>query len=243
MNAAERSIIGACAGAVIVLGVAIAFVPVRGEVGNVNVALALAVIVVASGALGRRLGGAVTAAVAALAFAFLHTRPYDELRITALRDVITVLLLFVLGVMAGDLSARLHRARRTRPDIGQLRRLHRVASRAALGDTTEDLTLQVCAEMIDLLSLQDCWFEPAPFLAELPQLAHDGDLGPPVCPAVDDGSRLPESAASIVIDLRGEVVGRFVLAVTPGASVPIERRMVATALADQLRVALAAAAA
>lgn len=243
MNADDRSFIGASVGPLTALGVAMAFVPVRGELGNVNVALALAVIVVAAGAFGRRLGGAVTAAAAALSFAFFHTRPYNELRITAVRDVITVILLFVLGVIAGELSARLQRARRNRADIGQLRRLHRVASRAALGDTTEDLTLQVCAELIDLLSLQDCWFEPAPFLAKLPQLGHDGTLDPPIYRWVGDDFGLPESAASIVVDVRGRAVGRFVLATTPGVPVPIERRLVACALADQLRVALAASAA
>lgn len=243
MSATDRALLGASVGPLAALGVAMAFVPVRGQIGNVNVALALAVIVVAAGAFGRRLGGGVTAAVAAVAFAFFHTRPYDELRVTALRDVITVVLLFALGVMAGELSARLSGARRDRPDIGELRRLHRVASRAALGDTTEDLTLQVCAEMIDLLSLQDCWYETAPFVADLPQLSHDGALDPPVYRWVRGGFGLPENAASIVIDVRGQLVGRFVLATTAGAPVPIERRLVALALADQLRVALAAAAA
>lgn len=49
--------------------------------------------------------------------------------------------------------------------------------------------------------------------------------------------------ASIVIDVRGRVIGRFVLATTPRAPVPDECRLVAFALADQPRVALAAAAA
>lgn len=242
MNADHRSFIGASAGGFVALGVAMAFIPVRDTLGNVNVALALAVIVVASGVFGRRLGGAVAASVAALSFAFFHTRPYNELRVTAVRDVITVVLLFVLGVMAGDLSARLQRARRSRADIGQLRRLHRVASRAALGDTTEDLTLQVCAEMIELLTLQDCWYEPAPFLAEVRELARDGALDLRTDQGVGDVG-LPDNATSIVIDVRGRIIGRFVLATTPGAPVPNECRLVAFALADQLRVALAAAAA
>ena len=195
MIAPDRATLGAVIGAAVAVTVALAFVPLRDEIGNANVALALAVVVVAAGAI------------------------------------------------AGDLSTRLARARGHRPDLGQLRRLHRVASRAALGDTTEDLTLQVCAEMIDLLHLRDCWFEPAPFLADLPQLAFDGTLDPPVYRWVGDDFGLPPHAASIVLDVRGQVVGRFVLATTPGAAVPIERRLVASALADQLRVALAAAAA
>jgi hypothetical protein len=220
MNAPGHAAFGALAGAAVALGVALAFVPVRGEVGNVNVALALAVVVVAAGALGRRLGGATTAAVAAISFAFFHTQPYGELRVTAARDVITVALLLVLGVTAGDLSARSRLARSGPPDLEELRRLHRIAARAALGDTTDDLTLQACAEMIGLLRLRDCWFEPAPFATPLP----DGDT-------------------SIVIDVRGQEVGRFVLAPTPGETVSVERELVARALADQVRVALAVAAA
>jgi hypothetical protein len=243
MSEADRAAISAAAGAVVAMVVALAFVPLREQIGNANVALALAVVVVAAGAAGRRPGGVVTAAVAATSFDFFHTRPFDALRVAALRDIVTVALLFALGVMAGDLSARLARARRHRPDIGQLRRLHRVASRAALGDTTEDLTLQVCAEMIDLLSLRDCWFEPAPFLADLPRLVFDGTLEPPVYRWVGDDFGLPPRAASIVLDVRGEVVGRFVLATEPDAVVPIERHLVAVALADQVRVALAAASA
>jgi hypothetical protein len=240
--APDRATLGAVIGAAVAVTVALAFVPLRDEIGNANVALALAVVVVAAGAVGRRPGGTVTAAVAATSFDFFHTRPFGALRVSALRDVATIALLFALGAIAGDLSTRLARARGHRPDLGQLRRLHRVASRAALGDTTEDLTLQVCAEMIDLLHLRDCWFEPAPFLADLPQLAFDGTLDPPVYRWVGDDFGLPPHAASIVLDVRGQVVGRFVLATEPDAAVPVERHLVAVALADQVRVALAASA-
>jgi hypothetical protein len=158
----------------------------------------------------------------------------------------TVLLSLALGAAAGDLSARRsrsRRSRRSRPNLGELRRLHRVAARAALGDSPDDLTLQVCAELIDLLSLRDCWFEDAPFLAELPRLEPDGALDPPIYRWTGEDFSLPNAAASIVVELRGEIVGRFVLATTPDAPVALERRLVACALADQLRVALAARAA
>lgn len=239
----DRSLLGASLGGMTALGVAMALVPVRGEVGNVNVALGLALVVTAAGAFGRRLGGSVTAAVAAVSFAFFHTEPYDTLHIDAFRDVLTVVLLFALGVVTGDLSARLRRARRQRPDLRELRRLHRVASRAASGDTVEDLTSQVCAELIGLLVLHDCWYEDAPFLAELPVLAADGTFDPPVYRWTGEDFGLPEGAACILVEVRGVVVGRLVLATSPTAPAPVDRRLVACALVDQLRVALAANAA
>ena len=69
----------------------------RATIGSTNVALFLAVVVVAAGVLGRRAGGWITALGAALSFNFFHTRPVHTLRIASGRDVITVVLLAALG--------------------------------------------------------------------------------------------------------------------------------------------------
>src|SRR6266545_3523131 len=61
--------------------VAAALVAVRDHVASVNVALVLGVIVVASGALGGRAAGMVSALTAAASFYFFHTRPYLSLLI------------------------------------------------------------------------------------------------------------------------------------------------------------------
>ena len=78
----------------------------RATIGSTNVALFLAVVVVAAGVLGRRAGGWITALGAALSFNFFHTRPVHTLRIASGRDVITVVLLAALGGLAGELAHR-----------------------------------------------------------------------------------------------------------------------------------------
>ena len=49
---------------------------------------------------------------------------------------------------------------------------------------------------------------------------------------------LPSSAVDLVVQARGQVLGRFVLTPTPGYPVSLHRRVVAVAIADQVGAAL-----
>jgi K+-sensing histidine kinase KdpD len=218
-------------------------VPVRDVIGSANVALVLAVEVVAAAAFGERLAGTVTAVLAAVAFDVAHTQPYGSLKVANADDLLAGALLLVVGLVAGELAERLHATRRRRSQLGELQRLRRVASRASSGDTSEDLTLQVGAELRECLSLRDCWYEPAPFLAELPRLEPDGSLSSRTYRWAAGGFELPRDGVVIPVWVADRPVGRFVLAPTAGVGVPIERRLVALALVDQLAVVLAVRAA
>jgi K+-sensing histidine kinase KdpD len=218
-------------------------VPVRDVIGSANVALVLAVVVVAAAAFGERLAGTVTAVLAAVAFDVAHTQPYGSLKVANADDLLAGALLLVVGLVAGELAERLHATRRRRSQLGELQRLRRVASRASSGDTSEDLTLQVGAELRECLSLRDCWYEPAPFLAELPRLEPDGSLSSRTYRWAAGGFELPRDGVVIPVWVANRPVGRFVLAPTAGVGVPIERRLVALALVDQLAVVLAVRAA
>src|SRR4051794_3092157 len=76
--------------------VAAALVAVRGHIDNTNVALILAVAVVAAGAMGGRVAGAVAGLTAATSFDFFHTKPYLSLLIHDGDDVEMTVLLLVL---------------------------------------------------------------------------------------------------------------------------------------------------
>lgn len=239
MKATERSMFASSIGGLTALAVAGLLVPVRDVIHNANAALALAVVVVAAAGFGGRRAGAVTALVAALSFDFLHTEPYQSLKISGVDDVLSTALLVVLGVLAGEVAERLHHARQRRSELGELERLRRVSDRASFGDTDEDLTLQVSAELLDALLLRDCWYEPAPFLGPLPTIAADGSLADGVHRWARGDFELPRDGAAILLWSAGRLVGRFVLAPTPGAGVAIDRRIVAVTLVDQLGLVLA----
>jgi hypothetical protein len=230
-------------GGMLAMALAGALVPLRHVIDNANVALLLAAVVVASAGFGGRVAGGVTAVLAALSFDVAHTVPYGSLKIADTDDLLTAALLVVIGLVAGEVAERLSDLRNRRSHLTEFQRLHRVAQRASAGDTVEDLTLQVTAELLECLGLRDCWYEPAPFLGELPTLAPDGSLSTRVYTWAAGGFELPRSGASIPVRVGGRVLARFVLAPTSGAGVPVERRLVALALVDQLAVVLAAAAA
>src|SRR5262245_31974555 len=87
-----------------IIFVAAALVVVRDTIGNTNVALILVVFIVAAAVFGGRLAGATAAIVAAISFNFFHTQPYLTLRIKEGQDVVTVLLLLVVGLAVGELA-------------------------------------------------------------------------------------------------------------------------------------------
>lgn len=243
MRTTERGLLAVSLGGMVALAVAGLLVPVRSMLGTANVALVLAVVVVAAAAAGGRLAGGVTAVLAAVAFDVAHTVPYGSLKVANGVDLLAGVLLLVVGLVAGELAERLHATRRRRSQLGELGRLKRVAERASCGDTSAALTAQVEAELLDCLSLRHCWYEPAPFLAELPRLEPDGSLSTRTYRWAAGGFELPRQGVTIPVWARGRLLGRFVLSPTPGVGVPIERRLVALALVDQLAVVLAVRAA
>jgi hypothetical protein len=243
MRPTDRSLLAVSLGGMVALAVAGLLVPVRDVVDNANVALLLAVVVVAAAASGGRLAGAVTAVLAAVAFDVAHTQPYGSLKVANGDDLLAGLLLVVVGLVAGELAERLHAAHRRRSQLGELQRLRRVAVRATSGDSSEDLTLQVGAELLECLQLRDCWYELAPFLAELPRLEPDGSLSSRTYRWAAGGFELPRDGVVIPLWAGGRLLGRFVLAPTPGVGVSVERRLVALALVDQLAVVLSVRAA
>ena len=241
LDGTSRALTGVAIGGLGSLFVAGVLVGIRGEISNVNVALVLVLVVLAAASFGGRLAGAMSGLMAALAFDFFHTRPYGLLKIARTNDLVTTLLLLVVGLVVGEAAERSTRFKaRLRDDQNQLRRLHRVARSATSADQDErDLVLSVAAELIDTLRLEDCRFELPPFISELPALEPDGTLSGSKRHPANTGIELPAAGVDLRVAGRRGTVGRFVLIPTPEATVSAERLLVAAALAHALGLALA----
>ena len=97
--------------------VAAALVPLRNEIDNANLALAMVVVVVVAAAVGGRGAGVLAAVIATISYDFFLTRPYLSLTIDSADDVETTIFLLVIGLLVGEIvvrSRRTHSARRAR---------------------------------------------------------------------------------------------------------------------------------
>src|SRR2546423_2736057 len=142
--------------------VAAALVAVRGHVANVNVALVLGVIVVASGALGGRAAGMVSALTAAASHHFFHTRPYLSLLIHDADDVEMTILLLVLGLVSGQLAWQTRVAARQRDGgRGGLDQIRRLADQVAQGRESADVIAAARDELVAPFDLVECRFRAA----------------------------------------------------------------------------------
>ena len=211
---------------------------VRDSFGVANVALVLSCVVVLA-ALAGRSAGLATAVTAALAYNFFHTRPYYSLRISSGRDVATVGLLVVIGVIVGEMGSWRRRAlaASTRRLHGS-RALEAVAAQLASGTQPDDIWVAIRAALIEALGLADCRFEPGatPSVHAIPRsgslFGESMRLGP-------HGFELPVGGAAIAVAYAGRTLGHIIL--VPGRDAGSQRdiRQVAVALADEYAVALA----
>lgn len=228
--------LGTAVGSVGALAVSLALLGARGETATVNVALALALCIVAGVAVGGRAAGIVSSVVAAGAFDLLHTQPYGSPRIARPGDLLTTGLLLGVGLLAGQLAVRSDRSRRrlheTRRAVTRLQGVTALtAAHTMSGDAMADA---VAAEIRELLSLRDCWFERPPFVARFPELGSRGVLATTVWHYTPEGFELPAGGVELPVVSGDELLGRLLLVPEPGVGISVERRVVAVALADQL---------
>ena len=234
-----RASFGAAVGSLSSLFAAALLVGVRGQVANANVALILVVCVLLGAVTGGRAAGVVAAMVAAASFDFFHTRPYNSLKMTDGNDIITTLLLLVVGLAVGEIAVRWRHVWTVRDDERrQLRRLDRITGLLSHGEQTDDLALAITAELIETLGLRECYFERRPYLGSFARMERTGTATTGVHWYTRDGFELPRDGAELPVEGGGEALGRFVLVPTAGIGVSSGRRLIAIALADQLGAAL-----
>ncbi|MFN8050027.1 MAG: DUF4118 domain-containing protein [Acidimicrobiales bacterium] len=222
---------------------AAALVPVRGMIGNSNVALALAVVVVSVGALGGRLPATVTSVVAAAAFNVWHTRPYLSFKIDSRSDVITTVMLVVMGVVSGLVTEHGWRSRdRALLRVEQLDRIHRIAELAVAADDATAVWPTVRDTLCQELHLGSCWFEPDETEGlTFPELAHNGTLQPTREPirATPGGYELPPNGVELAVTGAGKRLGRLVMLPDPGHALSLVDRRFAIAIANQFALVAA----
>jgi hypothetical protein len=223
------------------IGVALLLIPWRDRLTAADDALILVVVVVAVASWGHRLAAAVCALAAALSLDVVLTRPYGSFRIERSADLITTVLLLVVGLAVGDLAAR---GLRSRADARQgrehLAMLHAVNELSADGRDPEDVVASAREELSRLLELRSCTFARAgdtPAATVLP----DGSVWIHSVAWNTEDLGLPHRGVDLPVRSGGSVLGHFLLVPVPGTLVPRNLLVVAVALADQVGAALAVA--
>jgi hypothetical protein len=220
---------------------AAALIPARDHIGGVNVALVLAVVVVAVAAWGQRLAAFAAAASAAVFFDVLHTRPYYSFTITQRNDVITTALLLIVGIAVGELAVW-SRKQRAAAAAGSedIARMHTIGDLVADGRSLDQVILAVAYELRHLLSLRACRFHHGMSTHDPARIDRNGDVVlHDVGWSVDDIG-LPGKEVELAVQWGHTTFGRYILVPTPGVSISLERRLVAVALADQVAAVMAA---
>lgn len=239
MRLREESALAIPLAALTSLAVAAAMVAVRGEVDPAVTALVLSATVALGARAGGRSAGIASALVAATAFDFFHTRPYLSLKITDSDDVLITVLLLVVGLVVGGLSARAEANLREATTVGgDGAAVSRVLSVAVDGDA-EDVELAVQTELLGLLRLEDCWFTRE--AVTLPVLGPAGQLPGSHLRFHDEGFELPADGVAIPVDGFGQRFGHIVCRPIPDAGVHTANRRTAVALAEVLGLVLGAA--
>jgi len=220
------------------LAVAAAWIPAREHYSNLDVALLLVLVVMAVGSFGSVPGAFVAAASAAWWFDFFDTKPYAQPTIARRPDLVTFIVLAVVGAIAGATSAAYARRRlRDGVENQDMARLRSVAELLATRSELVEVISAIAGEVRDSLGLSGCWFaaagpggKPLEEVAEVPVVTRQGScLGGPA----------EEWKMLLPVWAQGDVLGHFVL--EGSGRPPAQDRLVfALALADQAGAALAA---
>jgi hypothetical protein len=229
------------AAVVLPLAVAAALVPVRDHTLNTNIALVMVVVEVIIALPGRRFAAVIGGLGAGVWFDFFHVRPYYSFTIARRNDLETTVLLLIVAVAVGELTAR-GRDWSARAEVAtdDIARIHAVAEMSASGADVDQLVLAVENELVDLLSLRRCTFDNS--FAERPGAFIEREGGVMWGNLRWEPSRmgLPSNEVSLIVQGQGRPFGRFVLVPTVGHPVELDRLTVAVALADQVGAAMAA---
>jgi len=226
------AVVSSLLGALASVGVTVAWIPLRRGHSSVEVALALVLVMTAAGSSRRRPAVAGAAAGAAVGFTYFDTLPFDHLAIARPPDLVTAVMLTIVGVLTAELALRVAR---TRQSEGSARAyLDRVRDAAALLAHGEELVVLIGAvaeELAAVLHVDDCWFSTEPPPPDAPLVDRSGELQP-------EGT----GASQVVLPVwaLGRIVGHFVLSAASAGRLPADRLRVAMTLADQVGAALAA---
>lgn len=226
------------AGAAIAIGVGGLLVTIRDRIGNTNVALVLVVVIVIAASLGGRRAGVMTAAAACVSFNFFHSQPLYTLRVHSDNDIWTIVLLFVVGLVVGQVSRFAHhRQGRARLEQQGVAHLEKISALVAGNRPVSEVWPEVRASLVDELGLVDGTFDTgADTPTSLSQLDRTGRFDNKVMFWSRQGIELPRDGVALPVDAGDRSFGQIVMTPTIGHGTTPDQRRVAVALADLLAV-------
>jgi uncharacterized protein DUF4118 len=219
-------------GPVLTIAVAWATETARGDMSIANVALVLAFVSVAA-ALISPIAGFLTSAVAALSLNYFHTKPIHSLRMTDGDEIVTVILLVLLGALVSIATTMRVRVKvaghRTDESLAATRELQQLLVHGgALPAVWLTAVQAVCVQAGSI----DVWLSPAA-PSEVPVISHRATAG-----IGSDGDTvvIPETGAALLLPN-----GRGALLLKPqnGLGAITARRTMLLQFGDQLAAALA----
>ena len=198
-------------------------------------ALILVAVVVAVAANGSRAAGFLAACSASLWFDFFLLEPFERFSITQRPDIETAVSLLVVGIAVTELAARgRHHHVVANEESDYVAAIYGLSELVAAGAPAERVLAQASDELVELLHLRSCRYDPALSSHRVGQIEHDGSV---YLGAIRWGAEhmgLPGKELELPVHARGQVVGGFVLEPTPAWPVSKKRRLVAVAIADQV---------
>ena len=239
MNADASDSIGwGLAGAALAIGLGGLLVTVRDRIGNTNVALILVVVIVTAASLGGRRAAVMTAAAACLSFNFFHSQPLYTLRVHSANDIWTIGLLFVIGLVVGQVS-RFARQHQTQSHIEHkgVTHLEEVSALVAANRPVSEVWPAVQAALVDELGLVEATFEAGDSTStSISLLNRTGRFDNKVMFWSRQGMELPRDGVALPVDAADRSYGQIVLTPSVGHGTTPDERRVAVALADLLAV-------
>jgi K+-sensing histidine kinase KdpD len=234
-----RDAIAVVAGIALPIVVSAILVPFRGAFATTAAALVLVAVVVAVAANGSRLAGFVAAGSASLWFDFFLTQPYERFAMTHRPDIETAISLFVVGIAVTELAARnRHHHRVAVEETDYVGLVYYLAELVASGASSDQIIERAVAELTELLHLQECRYDSQHADHRVTSIDHDGNVNVGTLRWGAHNMGLPGKEVELLVQSRGINRGRFVLVPTSGWPVPLQRRLVAVAIADQVGAAL-----
>jgi K+-sensing histidine kinase KdpD len=224
---------------VLPLGVAAILVPFRSSFANAASALVLVAVIAFVAIIGNRVAGFLATVSATLWFDFFLTRPFERLAITHRADIETAISLFVVGMVVTELAARnRYHQREATEGSDYVGLIYTLSELAASGAPAGDVIERARGELVSLLDLRSCRYDEGASERPMARIEHDGQVVHGGALWAVDQIGLPGPEIELVVQGRGQSLGRFVLTPTPGLPVSLQRLVVAVALADQVGGAL-----
>ena len=217
--------------------VAAAWIPLRSDEPNTDIALVLVLCVGAVAMVGGPWAAVVGALAGATAFDLFDAPPYGQLYMTRGKDVVTTLVLVGAGLLVAELCIRMRAYRGVAVKRAEdFTVLSSAARLMAVGEDGPMVVEALAGELVSRLALNDCEFADGPPPGDRPYVGRDGRVVPP--------ETRPPAGAGGQIDLPvwagSEVVGYYRLYLSPGPPPSPDRLLAAVGIAEQAGAALAA---